>query len=263
VNEYWARKVKKNPEPIQIFGFGKKQITTESERIYVDLGEERTTLLRELAQQEDIRSLTENASLFNIFATVLFGLLSRISDQQQFLVGSPAHNRVNLDFRETPGLFIEFFPLYAEIESQETFSTLFQKLRGETMDFLRHAQPGAATSTLSNSFNVILNYIHTAFPDFAGMPMQSKWINPDNTDASHHFRLQIHDFDATGNLHLCFDLNNTVFNTEQKADIQRYFLTMLDAFIQDRKQEIVGVPNSFSSNLKMHQFYILKKKYYR
>ena len=191
-----------------------------------------------MALEPDLRQWTQHLSLFNIFATVLFAFLYRISGQQKLAIGTPAHNRTTPDYKSTPGLFIEIFPLISEIQSGDTFGSLFQRVKNETQLFLKHAYPGCSSPDLNRGFNVVLNYINAAFSDFNGIPMQSDWVHPDYADPGHHFRLQVHDFDASGSIQLYFDLNESIFSREIQTLIPEYFLRILDAFIEDRAQAI-------------------------
>ena len=239
---YWDERVGQLSAAPSLYGdTGGQVISTHSERVTLDLGIERSNRLRALTQEDDLRAWTQHLSLYNIFATVLFAYLHRVSGQQQFTIGTPAHNRPTVIFKETPGLFIELFPLFAEIESGESFDTVLQQIRTEVNGFLRHALPGASSAKLNRSFNVVLNYIHASFLDFNGISMKSEWIHPNHCDPRHHLRLHVHDFDASGSIHLHFDLNSKIFEQRRHAAVPQHFLALLDAFIEDRSQP-VGKP---------------------
>jgi len=239
---YWQQKISQLPVPPRLYGYENDGLGTRSQRFSVNLGEERSEKLRALTAEPDIRAWTQHLSLFNIFATTLLAYLARVTSQQKLAIGTPAHNRITPDFKNTPGLFIELFPLVTDIDQEERFNSLFQKVQLEAFDFLRHAKPGAATAELSRGFNVVLNYINAAFSDFAGIPMHSDWVHPNNADASHTLRLQVHDFDATGSIQLHFDVNTDVLPETLHAQIPQHFLKLLDAFIEDRTGQIGAVP---------------------
>lgn len=240
VNQHWEEKTKTLPVPPRLYGL---EVTegSDSERNHVDLGKDRSEKLRALTLEPDLRAWTQDLSLFNLFATVLMAYLHRVSGQQKLSIGTPAHNRVKPIFKEASGLFIELFPVSVEVDDKECFNTLFQKVQIEAFDFLKYAQPGAASPELSRSFNVVLNYINTRFSDFNGIPMQSDWIHPDHADTAHVLRLQVHDFDGSGNIQLHFDLNTTIFDEALRREIPGHFLKLLDAFIADRTA-FIGQP---------------------
>jgi len=241
VRKFWEEKVRSLPSPPRLYGYRGEESTSRSQRVFLDLGQERSHQLRQLAQEADVRSWTPHLSLFNIFATSLFAFLYKVGGQEQVAFGTPAHNRPTPLWKETAGVFIEIFPMAAELSSGDSLGSLLQRVKAESNSFLRYAQTGAASPALSKGFNVILNYIHAAFSDFAGMPMESDWIHPQHCDPRHHLRLQVHDMDASGSIQLHFDLNEAVFNEQQRKVIPQHFLAILDAFINDRSQAIESI----------------------
>lgn len=253
--QYWEEKLKNLPTPPRLYGESGVKGSSRSERILVNLGKERSEQLRALTKEKDLRAFGQHLSLFNIFSTVLFGYLYRISGQQNLVIGTPTHNRPTATFKQTPGVFIEIFPMEAEVNPKDTWMDLFQRIRIESSNYLRHARLGMSSPDLSRSFNVLLNYIPGAFSDFNEIPMQSEWILPEHTDPEHHLRLQIHDFDSTGSIRLHFDMNTKVFDTTLRQSAPQHFMRLLDHFIKNRTEsltisEILGAKE---------QSYILKE----
>ncbi|MEM9921369.1 MAG: amino acid adenylation domain-containing protein [Bacteroidota bacterium] len=238
---HWQNKIESFPKPPLLYGFGNQTSTTLSERIPLDLGVERSARLRAIAKESDVRSWTQHLSQFNIFATTLLAYLYRVSGQHQLAFGTPAHNRPTAAFKETPGVFIEFFPITGEVQETDSFSDLLKRVRVEALEFLRYAQPGSSSPELNRVFNTVLNYIHASFSDFNEISMTSEWVHPGHCDPRHHFRLQVHDFDDSGNIQLNFDLNCSVFNEEARKAAPLHFLQLLDALLDDRTQSIKDV----------------------
>lgn len=238
IQKYWQDKAKELPAPPALYGFTSQASTSRSQRVSIDLGEMRSARLRALAQEADVRSWTPHLTLFNIFATTVFAFLHKVSGQENIALGAPAHNRLTPVLKETPGVFIEIYPVSTAISEADSFGSLLQKVKTETNTFFRYAQSGGANPSLSRGFNVILNYINAAFTDFNDMPMQSDWIHPQHCDPRHHLRIQVHDMDASGNIQLHFDLNEDVFDAATRKLLPAHFTQLLDAFVKDRSQLI-------------------------
>ena len=241
IDQFWKEKLAAQPAPPKLYGYPNSNSTTRSERTSIDLGAKRSERLRGLTQEKDLRSWTQHLSLFNIFSTVLFAYLYRVSGQRKLAIGTPAHNRPTPEFKGTPGVFIEIFPLLAEVLEGDSFGSLYQRVRNGAHEFLRYAQPGASSPALSRSFNVVLNYIHATFPDFNGIATGSEWLHPGHCDPRHHLRLHVHDFDTSGSIQLHFDLNTEVFDDKMREEAPGHFLRLLDAFLEDRGQEVGSV----------------------
>ncbi|MDN5213750.1 amino acid adenylation domain-containing protein [Fulvivirgaceae bacterium BMA12] len=242
---YWQEVTTKLPPPPGLYGYTGSPSTTGATRVSIDLGKDRSDRLRQLTKEKDLRSWTQHLSLFNIFASVLFAYLHRVSTQTKLAIGTPTHNRTTTDFKETPGVFIEVLPLVAEVWQEDTFSTLLERVRTEVNEFMMNARAGTATPALGQGFNVILNYIHATFGDFGDIPVNAEWLHPGHVDPRHHMRLQVYDFTTDGSIQLHFDLNHEVFDRSLLEKVPKHFLKILDAFIEDRFQPIVriGLPD--------------------
>ncbi len=239
---FWEQRAGELPVPPRLYGEKGSPSESRSERVVIHLGKERSDKLKALTGEKELRAWTENMSLFNMFSTALFVYLYRVSGQRNIAIGSPAHNRHTPTFKQTPGAFIELFPLVAEMEEDESFQDVFRRIAVQSNEFLRHAKPGASSSRLSRQFNVVLNFIHTKFGNFGEIPMKGEWLHPGHCDPGHHLRLQVHDLNDTGDIQLNFDLNVSVFSPEMREEVPKHFLKVLDTFIEDREQKIDGFP---------------------
>ena len=236
---YWRKKVSTPFTPIDFYGKAVSRKSLATERVYCDLGRQRTEKLKEIALEKDIRALTTDLSVFNVFVTLLFAFLHRISGSTNIAIGTPSHNRPSAQFKETVGLFIEIFPLQITIEKDDTYFSLLQKVKIESNKFFLYAQPGSSIPESNNSFNVLLNFIHASFSDFNSFPVESKWIHPGYGDRGHSLRLQVHDFDEAGTFLLHFDFNVDVFNEAKREWAVDHFMRIIDGFIADRSSRII------------------------
>lgn len=213
-------------------------ISPDSDRVALNLGCDRSDRLRELAQDPSIRSLTPGLTMFNLFATVLLATLHRLSEARRLVIGSPVHNRPTAELKNTIGVLIELFPLQVETNDTETLRSLLEKVKKESATFLRYAQPAVSHSLPRRSFNVVMNYINVSLGGFADLPTRTEWIHPGCSDAAHHLRVMIHDFDATGDFRLLFDINRAVFpGVHQKWFIDHY-LSVLDGLLENLEQPV-------------------------
>lgn len=247
---YWEEKTKSLSAAPELYGKKGNTSATKAVRVSVDLGSERSTKLKEIASRQEIRSFTPHLTLFNIFSTLLLAYFHRISGQKQLAIGAPTQNRPSKSFKNTPGLFIEVFPLVAEITEDDSFLTLLNRVKIEANNYLRYAQPGQTTRGVNKSFNTVLNYITAKFDDFEGIPAKSKWIHPDHCDPAHHLRCHVYDFDDSGEIKVYFDLNESVFNKELRQLAPSHFLKLVDAFLEDLNQPIDS-PSIVTENEKV------------
>ena len=233
IAEYWKKRIEGLKGYPELYGNGNKKTGTETRRTSLKLGIQRSERIRDLLSHKTLRLWTAHLTLFNFFATILVAYVYRTSGQFKFAIGAPTHNRLTSAFRETPGLFIEFFGLFGEVTEDDTFRTLFHRTKLETNNYLRYARAGMSSAALSRSYNIVLNYINSSFEGFEGFKMKSQWVHSGHCDPSHKLRCHIVDFDDSGEIELLFDLNNSSFHSDLQERVPAHFLSLLDAMLAD------------------------------
>lgn len=235
---HWHNNINTFSDSISFFGKKNDHFRSQTNRTTITLSKEKSEQLRAITHESDLATWSEDLSLFIIFSSLLFIYQSKINGQRKQNIGTPVHNRTSKDFKNMPGLFIELFPLSTEIEEEETFISLFGKVKNEYFTFLKNAKTGASSPALGKTFNVVLNYINTSFSEFGEIPMHSKWIDTGHADPAHFLKLQIHDFNSSGCFHLIFDSNKSVFDEDKHQMIGEGFMFLIDAFLGNRNQKI-------------------------
>lgn len=229
-SELWHNQLTK---PVSFYGQPVVQAQTNATRYSLPLDSAKFQRLQELAMHPQLRHWTKELSLFNIVATIYFAFLHRVSGQEQLTLGTPSHNRSTPAFRRTPGLFIEVLPLSVEVAANETFLSLYTKVRNQTNAFLRAAAPATIDAKLSASFNVVLNFIHASFPASEDLEIRTRWLHGGHIDANHHLRLQVYNFGVGEGMTLELDFNDSVFSLKQQKEAIHHFQTLLHTFLAD------------------------------
>ena len=216
------------------YGVKPRTNATEATRVPVQLGKERSEKLKRLLKHPDVMGFTEQQTLFTILSGLLFIYMNRVSGQKKLVLGAPLHNRVSRKFRDTVGYFLEIYPLATEIEDTDTFRTLLQRVRFDNNESLKRAvQDSSANKETRSGFNVVLNFIHTGFPDFNGFETTSQWIYTGHIDSNHHIRCHVLDYNPDAEIQLFFDLNHGIFGPDLIQKVPHHFLHILDAMLAD------------------------------
>lgn len=238
IRSYWKEKIEGLKSVISLYGTKGDFKTTKSNRVVIELDQERLDKLNGICELPSIRSWSKDLTFFNIFCALLFVYIKRVSAEEKVVIGAPSHNRLNKQFKKTPGLFVEFFPLLMEMENEDSFEDVLARVKVETNNYLRYAKPGMSSPDLNKSYNVILNYINAGFSDFNGIPMESEWLHPEHCDPNHYIRCHVYDMDNSGSISILLDLNAHIFNEELKQNVPKHFLNVFDAFLENIKQPI-------------------------
>jgi len=94
---YWKTKIEDVVLPT-LYGSKQENETTDSKRVTLKLGSDRSKKLKALANSPEVRSWTQDLTLFNIFSSVLFIYLNKVSGQQRLSIGAPFQNRTTKSY---------------------------------------------------------------------------------------------------------------------------------------------------------------------
>lgn len=241
-NAYWKERIEEPLTPPVFYGHKTKEQGTASERKHLILGKARTHRIKQLMLRPELRSWTEDSSLFTFFTAILAIFVYRVSGENTLRIGTPSHNRSTQDFKNTVGLLIEFFPMLANLEANDTFRTVLDRIKIESNGFLKNALPGMAKPEFQKSFQVILNYINSDFDLGSDGTTKVEWIHPGHSDPGHYMRCSVYDMEADSAIEIAFDLNEAQFEAETREEVPKHFLNLIDAFIENVDQPI-GKPN--------------------
>lgn len=106
-------------------------------------------------------------SLYNFFMTVFAVYLGRVSNLNEFVIGTPILNRSNFKEKQTTGMFINTLPLKINLKNNETFLNNLKAVAINSMSLLRHQKYSfqfiledlrKKDSSLPKLYNVLYSY---------------------------------------------------------------------------------------------------------
>ncbi|MDX1416627.1 MAG: amino acid adenylation domain-containing protein, partial [Candidatus Promineifilaceae bacterium] len=148
---YWRKKSSHPFSPTEFYGKSQSAESLRTVRLVQELGPERSAVLREIAQLGSFSSSSSDLSLFTIFVTILVTTLHRINGQQTVRLGTPFHGRPTAESLGIVGLFIEMGLLEIELDVDDTFASLAEKVLAETLSGLAHMQPGISSAATNQA----------------------------------------------------------------------------------------------------------------
>lgn len=231
-SSYWKEKLSGHRDPIRFYGKPPSSTTAQCARVSCNLGVERTKSLRSIAAAAG----TGVFPFLNIFATLVFAYLYRISGNRALAIGTTFHNRRSDRVKKTIGLVMEAVPLQVEISVDETFFSLMEKVGPESYTARRHCRYAPGNPLNNRAFEVMLTYHNSSYPPFSGMPVRVEIVHYGMLNES--LALHVHDFAETGELTIDFEFNREVFDERQCRYATEHFLQLVDAFLRDQRQSI-------------------------
>ncbi|HMS71438.1 MAG TPA: amino acid adenylation domain-containing protein, partial [Baekduia sp.] len=228
---YWAGKAAERSEPVRFYGATERAGlgSWEQERVRVELSREQSQAIRELARRPGIHLLSEDFSVFSVFAAVLVSYLHRLSSHERITIGVPWQNRP-AQFADTVGLLMEQDPFSVAIQPGDTFHELIRRAQAEALDVMRHL-PYAAGNPGGRLYDVVLNFLKVSIGKFAGMPVRPLWLHSGAGDGS--LIVNVHDLEASGHFAVEFDFNCEVFEDDDRRRAIQHFTNLLDQCVSD------------------------------
>ncbi|MCB0195324.1 MAG: amino acid adenylation domain-containing protein [Anaerolineae bacterium] len=231
---YWQQKLADWPRSPTFYGYTPTKRDTLTKYITCALGSERCERLRRIVHEAGIVHNSLNAALFKVFAAILLTHIHRLGGDEKIALGMPLHNRRTPEAKQTLGLMMQTLPLHVIISPDDTFISLINKITANMSDTYRHSPYSAPQ--IGQSYDVLLNYHVAHVPYFQESPVTHEFIHVGHGQKS--LTLQVCDFEQSGQMTVQFAAHEAVFTAEQRQQIPRHYLQLLDAFLEDPHQSI-------------------------
>ncbi|MEM7337491.1 MAG: amino acid adenylation domain-containing protein [Actinomycetota bacterium] len=239
--QHWADKLADPTEPLVFYQARPSQVSAATQLVEWDIDGTRAEQIVELFSSTQVAALSPELTALKVFHTALFATLHRVTGSDRLRVGTPFHNRRTRAAKQTPGLFMNLFPLAVAIDPAETMASLAAKVGAEVFDGMQHAQYPLAASREANAFEVMLNYIHASFDDFGGRSCESELVHIGLGDPGHSVRLQVVHLGEPGAYRLRFELKADLFDAAGTEAFVDHFRRVLDAWLHDVEVPISAI----------------------
>lgn len=153
-----------------------------------------------------------NISVFNFFMAVYSLYIGRVSNLNDFVIGTPILNRTNFKEKNTTGMFINIAPLRISIDNAQDFKSYALEIAKNSMSMLRHQKYSyqyiledlrKKDITLPNLYNIVLSYQITSAVDDNGIPYETTWSF--NGNCADDMDIHLYDLNNTGSIIVAYD----------------------------------------------------------
>lgn len=227
--EYWNDIFKTVPEIATIPSF--KNVTNASSG-------NRSTFTFDIKLVKKINDFCKanNISLYNFFMAVYSLYLGRVSNLDDFVIGTPILNRTNFEQKNTVGMFISTTPLRVNLNHELTFVDFIKDISARTISLFRHQRYPyqyiledlrKKDSSIPNLYNVVLSYqITKTFDEESGINYSAHWLT--NGCCSDDLQIHLLDLNNEGSLHVAYDYRTDKYTEQDIADLHARILTIIN-----------------------------------
>jgi amino acid adenylation domain-containing protein len=234
---YWQQHARS--VPLSFYGWHRRPRSNRVHCVHYQITALEMQRLHERAGQFAGTKQVNHTQLMLLFNTILVVYLHKISQNAEIVIGIPMHNRRTPAFKQTIGSFMQVLPMRVEVEPNDTFITLYRKVKQAHQPLLRHGRYALRNPAQNPLYEVTLNYHIASYDEFAGYPVTPDWQRA--TYSSELLTLNIFDFARSGQPHLEFDLNSEIFGKIECQYVIEHFQLVLAALLNNPEQPITTV----------------------
>lgn len=241
--KYWDDVFKTLPVPGTITGT--KHSTQSSPKA------QRKTYIFSEAQTKKIKDfcLAHKVSSFNFFMGLFALYIYKVSNTDDFIIGTPILNRSNFAEKNTPGMFISTIPFRIQVDDGLTFCDFIKNIASDSFTMYRHQKYPyqemlenirKANPNQPNLYDILISFQNAKTSSkLSDIPFEIKW----SFSGSIADNLQIHltDLNDEGSLNISYDYRLDKYTDDDICYIHERILYMIDQVLQSDSADSINI----------------------
>ena len=178
-------------------------------------------------------------SVYNFFMAVYSLYLGRVSNLDDFVIGTPILNRTNFEQKHTMGMFISTAPLRINLDHNISFVDFSKNIANNTISLLRHQKYPyqfiledlrKKDAGMPNLYNVILSYQTTkTVEENSNIKYSTDWIF--NGCSADDIQIHLFDLNDEASMTVAYDYKTAKYDTQDISDLHSRILTIINQVI--------------------------------
>ena len=185
---------------------------------------------------------SQKVSVYN-FLTAIFSIyISRVSNLEDFCIGTPILNRANFKEKNTTGMFINTLPIRIKMDTSMSFQEFLNSVMANSMALLRHQKYSYQNiieelrkkqSNLPALYQIMISYQITKMnEEQEEIPHDTKWIFNDIT--ADDIDIHIFDLNDTNELNIAYDYKTEKYTSQEMKQIHNRILSIISQVLKDK-----------------------------
>ncbi len=186
-------------------------------------------------------SSIHKVSLYNIFMGIFALYISRVSNLDNFVIGTPILNRTNFKEKQTTGMFINVLPLKINVNNNQKFKDFVSQISIDSKGLLRHQRYSynhiiedlrKRDSSIPTLYNVLFSYQVTKMNETNNvLPHKTSWTF--NKSISDDLDFHIFEWNDTNTLQIAYDYKVDKYSDEEISSINQRILYILEQILDN------------------------------
>ena len=233
--EYWNNLFATIPEVATIPSTknAEKEDNIAANRILLDINASLFSKLKSFCTENKV-------SLYNLFMAIFALYLGRVSNLDEFVIGTPILNRTNYKEKETTGMFINTLPLKITLSHEKTFLENLKDIAINSMSLLRHQKYSfqyliedlrKKEPNLPKLYNVLYSYQITKMNDnLDSLNHVTSWAF--NKTIADDLDIHMFEWNENDSIQIAYDYRISKYNEQDISDLHARILHMINQILE-------------------------------
>ena len=180
-------------------------------------------------------------SLFNFFMAIYSIYIGKVSNLNDFVIGTPILNRTNFKEKSCFGMFISTVPFRVNLCSSDNFTKFVKTVCIDSLGMLKHQKYPyqlllenlrKTNPTVPNLYNILISYQITNAKEIADdISYASKWNF--NGNCSDELNIHLFDINDTGSLNIAYDYQTDIYSLSDIKQVHSRIVNIIEQILKD------------------------------
>ncbi len=237
--EYWENIYTENLEVAKIPSIKErvvKKIDCSSNRVQFNIPKDIIDEINKLCAEKKV-------SIFNFFMAIFAIYLGKVSNMQEFVIGTPILNRATFKDKHTTGMFISTVPFKICLGEDNSFNNFITGIAKDSLSMLRHQKYPyqylledlrKKDNSIPNLYDILISYQNVRSEKQTSIvPFHARWIS--NNCLSDGMNIHLYDMNDTGSLDVAYDYVLSRYDASDIEDIHKRIIHIIKQVLKNNE----------------------------
>lgn len=195
---------------------------------------------KELLNKIRIFCKENHLSFFNFFISIFAIYINRVSNVDDFVIGSPILNRTTINDKQSTGMFVNTIPIRFNFIENTSFDKFVKTISKDIIGILRHQKYSynsiledirAKFTNVPNLYNIMFSYQLTKAYDKNIGNYKTNWVF--NHSSANDIAIHIYDINDTGTMEINYDYLANKYSEEDISDLHKRIIHIISQIIKN------------------------------
>jgi len=186
---------------------------------------------------------SHKVSAFNFFMGILAIYLGRVSNLDEFVIGTPVLNRSNFKEKHTAGMFISVVPFKITINHEYKFADFLSKISTDFFNIFRHQKYSyqylldnlrKQDNSIPHLYNILMSYQNMrSNKQSAEVQYEARWSF--NNNISDDMEIHFFDINDTGDIDIAYDYKTAKYSKEDIFALHSRIINIINQVLNNEE----------------------------